>query len=58
MPLTSVRRWPQPCPHRRLGIVEDETWKDGMRLVCMDAVSNVILFERTSEERSAAASGT
>ncbi|MFP4062832.1 MAG: hypothetical protein ACLFS2_08575 [Halochromatium sp.] len=53
-----MRRWPQPCPHRRLGIVEDETWKDGMRLVCMDAVSNVILFERTSEERSAAASGT
>jgi hypothetical protein len=42
-------------PHRLLSIAEDETWKDGMRLVCIDAVSNFILREQTSDERSAVA---
>lgn len=42
-------------PHRLLSIAEDETWKDGMRLVCIDAVSNFILLEQTSDARSAAA---
>lgn len=45
----------QAMPHRLLSIAEDETWKDGMRLVCIDAVSNFILLEQTSDERSAAA---
>jgi lambda repressor-like predicted transcriptional regulator len=39
----------QAMPHRLLSIAEDETWKDGMRLVCIDAVSNFILLEQTSE---------
>ncbi|HSO81622.1 DUF6399 domain-containing protein [Thiocapsa sp.] len=42
-------------PHRTLSIAEDETWKDGMRLVCIDAVSNFILLEHRSDARSAAA---
>ncbi|MBK1621856.1 hypothetical protein CKO42_26490 [Lamprobacter modestohalophilus] len=45
----------QAMPHRTLSIAEDETWKDGMRLVSMDAVSNFILLEQISAERSAAA---
>ncbi len=45
----------QAMPPRLLSIAEDETWKDGMRLVCIDAVSNFILLEQTSDERSAAA---
>jgi len=45
----------QAMPHRTLSIAEDETWKDGMRLVSLDAVSNFILLEHRSEERSAAA---
>jgi hypothetical protein len=44
-----------PMPRRLLSIAEDETWKDGMRLACIDAVSNFILLEQTSDERSAAA---
>ncbi|WP_213455698.1 hypothetical protein [Thiocapsa sp.] len=42
-------------PHRTLSIAEDETWKDGMRLVGSDAVSNFILLEHRSDARSAAA---
>ncbi|MFP4075938.1 MAG: hypothetical protein ACLFNA_04495 [Halochromatium sp.] len=42
-------------PHRPLSIAEDETWKDGMRLVTIDPVSGFILLEQTSDERSAAA---
>jgi hypothetical protein len=42
-------------PHRLLSIAEDETWKDGMRLVCIDAISNYILLEQRSDARSAAA---
>ncbi|WP_093038689.1 DUF6399 domain-containing protein [Thiocapsa roseopersicina] len=45
----------QSMPHRLLSIAEDETWKDGMRLVCIDATSNFILLEQRSDERSAAA---
>lgn len=45
----------QAMPHRRLNIAEDETWKDGMRLVSIDAVSGFILVEQTSDQRSAAA---
>jgi ribosomal protein S20 len=45
----------QAMPHRLLNIAEDETWKDGMRLVGMDPVSNFILLEQGSDERSAAA---
>ena len=45
----------QAMPHRLLSIAEDETWKDGMRLVGIDAVSNFILLEQTSDARSAAA---
>jgi hypothetical protein len=44
-----------PMPHRLRSIAEDETWKDGMRLVSIDMVSNFILLEQTSDERSAAA---
>jgi hypothetical protein len=42
-------------PPRTLSIAEDETWKDGMRLVSIEPVSNFILLEQTSDERSAAA---
>lgn len=42
-------------PHRTLSIAEDETWKDGMRLVAIDPVSGFILVEQVAEERSAAA---
>jgi hypothetical protein len=42
-------------PHRSLSIAEDETWKDGMRLVAIEPVSNFILVEQASEARSAAA---
>ncbi|MBK5932319.1 DUF6399 domain-containing protein [Halochromatium salexigens] len=42
-------------PHRTLSIVEDETWQDGMRLVAIEPVSNVILLEQVSAARSAAA---
>jgi hypothetical protein len=42
-------------PPRVLSIAEDETWQDGMRLVGIDPVSNFILLEQTSDERSAAA---
>jgi hypothetical protein len=42
-------------PHRTVSIVEDETWKDGMRLVAIEPVSNFILVEEASETRSAAA---
>ena len=45
----------QAMPHRLLSIAEDETWKDGMRLVGIDLVSNFILLEQRSDERSAAA---
>nr|WP_213460264.1 DUF6399 domain-containing protein [Thiocapsa sp.] len=45
----------QAMPHRTLSIAEDETWKDGMRLVGSDAVSNFILLEHRSDARSAAA---
>jgi hypothetical protein len=45
----------QAMPHRLLSLAEDETWKDGMRLVSIDAVSGFILLEQTSDERSAAA---
>lgn len=45
----------QAMPHRLLSIAEDETWKDGMRLVCIDAVSNFNLPEQTNDKRSAAA---
>ena len=45
----------QAMPHRTLSIAEDETWKDGMRLVTIDPVSGFILLEQTSDERSAAA---
>ncbi|EIC23677.1 hypothetical protein Thi970DRAFT_00391 [Thiorhodovibrio frisius] len=45
----------QAMPHRTLSIAEDETWKDGMRLVSIDAASNFILLEHRSDERSAAA---
>jgi hypothetical protein len=40
---------------RRLSIAEDETWKDGMRLVAIDLVSGFILVEQVAEERSAGA---
>jgi hypothetical protein len=42
-------------PHRTLSLAEDETWKDGMRLVAIDPVSGFILVEQVAEERSAAA---
>ena len=42
-------------PHRTLSIAEDETWKDGMRLVAIEPVSNFILVEQASDARSAAA---
>jgi hypothetical protein len=42
-------------PPRTLSIAEDETWKDGMRLVAIDPVSGLILVEEVAEERSAAA---
>ncbi|MBK1621274.1 hypothetical protein CKO42_23220 [Lamprobacter modestohalophilus] len=42
-------------PHRLLSVVEDETWQDGMRLVAIEPVSNVILLEQVSAARSAAA---
>jgi hypothetical protein len=42
-------------PPRTLSIAEDETWKDGMRLVAIDPVSGFILVEQVAEERSAAA---
>ncbi|RKT45572.1 hypothetical protein BDD21_3036 [Thiocapsa rosea] len=45
----------QAMPHRTLSIAEDETWKDGMRLVGIDAVSNFILLKQRSDARSAAA---
>jgi hypothetical protein len=45
----------QAMPHRLLSIAGDETWEDGMRLVCIDAVSNFILREQTIDERSASA---
>lgn len=44
-----------PMPHRRLSIAEDETWKDGMRLVAIEPVSGFILVEQVAETRSAAA---
>jgi hypothetical protein len=42
-------------PHRSVSIAEDETWKDGMRLVAIEPVSNFILLEQASDQRSAAA---
>jgi hypothetical protein len=42
-------------PHRTLSIAEDETWKDGMRLVAIEPVSGFILVEQVADERSAAA---
>ncbi len=42
-------------PHRTVSIAEDETWKDGMRLVAIEPVSNFILLEQASDQRSAAA---
>lgn len=42
-------------PHRTLSLAEDETWKDGMRLVAIDPVSGFILVEQRAEERSAVA---
>ncbi|WP_295402074.1 hypothetical protein [uncultured Thiocystis sp.] len=42
-------------PHRLLSLAEEETWKDGMRLVSIEAVSGFILLEQTRDERSAAA---
>jgi len=42
-------------PHRSVSIAEDETWKDGMRLVAIEPVSNFILVEQASDQRSAAA---
>ncbi|MBK1736174.1 hypothetical protein CKO15_13005 [Halorhodospira abdelmalekii] len=45
----------QKMPHRTLSIAEDETWKDGMRLVAIDPVSGFIVVEQVSEDRSAAA---
>ena len=45
----------QGMPHRLLSLAEEETWKDGLRLVSIDAVSGFILLEQTSDERSAAA---
>ena len=40
---------------RRLSIAEDETWRDGMRLVAIEPVSGFILVEQVAAERSAAA---
>jgi hypothetical protein len=42
-------------PHRTLSVAEDETWKDGMRLVAIDPVTGFLLVEQVAEERSAAA---
>ncbi|WP_242464817.1 hypothetical protein [Halorhodospira abdelmalekii] len=39
-------------PHRTLSIAEDETWQDGMRLVAIEPVSNFILVEQCSGDRS------
>jgi len=41
-------------PHRAVSIAEDETWKDGMRLVAIEPVSGFILVEQVAETRSAA----
>jgi hypothetical protein len=43
----------QDMPVRRMVLVQDETWKDGMRLVAMDAVSRFIWVEKAAESRSA-----
>jgi hypothetical protein len=40
-------------PHRRLSLSEDETWKDGLRLVGIDPVSGFIVVEQASADRSA-----
>lgn len=42
-------------PPRAVSIAEDETWKDGMRLVAIEPVSGFILVEQVAETRSAAA---
>ncbi len=47
----------QAMPHRLLSIAEDETWKDGMRLVSINAVSGFILLEQTEPTQRALGGG-
>ncbi|MBK1650287.1 hypothetical protein CKO36_17255 [Rhabdochromatium marinum] len=43
----------EKMPHRTLSLSEDETWKDGLRLVAIDPISGFIVVEQASADRSA-----